>query len=132
MPEHPIRIGELASRAQVSTRTVDYYTSQGLLSPVERTASGYRLYDPSDVDRITLVKQLESQGLSLDEITTAFAGDDADTAARLARLQTDLRTLQAAIDVAPTALQGLLAVIAGRVHGLVAIALQIPPDIPIL
>ncbi|MBC7304987.1 MAG: MerR family transcriptional regulator [Nocardia sp.] len=132
MTEQPIRIGELASRAEVSIRTVDYYTNLGLLAPVERSAANYRLYDPADAERIGLIKKLESQGISLEEIATAFAGDAGEIATSLARLDDDLKTLQAAVDVAPTALQGLLAVIAGRVHTLVTIALQIPPDIPVL
>ena len=31
-----LKIGELAARAQVSPRTVDYYTSLGLLSPAKK------------------------------------------------------------------------------------------------
>ncbi|GEM33632.1 hypothetical protein NN3_46390 [Nocardia neocaledoniensis NBRC 108232] len=132
MSERLIRIGELATSAQVSTRTVDYYTNLGLLAPAGRSAGNYRLYDPAAVDRIALIKQLESQGISLEEIAAALSGGPGDVASSLARLDDDLKTLQATIEGAPTAMQGLLAIIAGRVHTLVAIALQIPPDIPIL
>jgi len=38
------RIGELANIANVSKRTVDYYTSLGLLH-AQRTKSNYRIYD---------------------------------------------------------------------------------------
>ncbi|MBY8854044.1 MerR family transcriptional regulator, partial [Saccharothrix sp. MB29] len=66
MTEVLLRIGELAARAGVSIRTVDYYTTLGLIDPAQRTAGGYRLYQPSDVDRIHLVQRLEVQGVPLE------------------------------------------------------------------
>ncbi|MDO3646850.1 MerR family transcriptional regulator [Nocardia mangyaensis] len=132
MTEPSIRIGELAARAEVSIRTVDYYTNLGLLTPTERTAGNYRLYAPADAERIILIKRLENQGISLEEIATAFTVEAGEVATTLACLDDDLKTLHAAVDVAPNAMQGLLAVIAGRVHTLVTIALQVPPDVPIL
>ncbi|MFD6397607.1 MerR family transcriptional regulator [Nocardia sp. NPDC060249] len=132
MTEAPIRIGELANRAEVSTRTVDYYTSLGLLNPAERTAGNFRLYDPADTERIQLIKCLEAQGIPLEEISTAFASPCADVGPILARIDDDLKSFRAVAESAPEAMQGLLGVIATRVHTLLYIALQIPPDIPIL
>ncbi len=132
MTEAPIRIGELASRAEVSTRTVDYYTSLGLLSPAERTSGNFRLYSPADAERIQLIKSLETQGISLEEIAAALTNHAADVGPILERIDDDLKTFQAVVETAPAAMQGLLGVIATRVHTLIYIALQIPPDIPIL
>ncbi|MFC4377759.1 MerR family transcriptional regulator [Nocardia halotolerans] len=109
MTEQLLRIGELASRAEVSIRTVDYYTNLGLLASAERTAGNYRLYEPVDAECIGLIKRPESQGISLDEIATAFAAEAGEVATSLGCLDDDLKTLQAAVDIAPTALQGLLA-----------------------
>lgn len=128
MTEALLRIGELAARAGVSIRTVDYYTSLGLICPAQRTASNYRLYSPADVDRIHLVQRLEVHGVPLEEIVTALSARQADVAAILHRVDADLQTLQAAADGASPEMQGLLAVIATRVHSLITIALQIPPD----
>lgn len=58
-----LKIGELAARAGVSIRTVDYYTTLGLISPAQRTASNYRLYRADDVDRIHLAQRLEVHGV---------------------------------------------------------------------
>jgi DNA-binding transcriptional MerR regulator len=124
-----LRIGELAARAQVSPRTVDYYTSLGLLTPAKRTASNYRLYDPADVDRIHLVQRLEVQGVPLEEIAAALTSGHVDVASILDLIDADLRTLQAVTENASPELQGLLAVIATRVHSLITVALQIPPDL---
>ena len=40
-----MRIGELAERAGISTKAIRYYEQVGILSPPDRTASGYRSYD---------------------------------------------------------------------------------------
>lgn len=129
MAEVLLKIGELAARAGVSPRTVDYYTSLGLLTPAKRTASNYRLYHPADVDRIHLVQRLEVQGVPLEEIATALTARQVDVAAILDRIDEDLRTLQAAAETASPEVHGLLAAIASRVHSLITVALQIPPDL---
>ncbi|GAA3870219.1 hypothetical protein GCM10022243_39520 [Saccharothrix violaceirubra] len=129
MAEALLKIGELAARAGVSIRTVDYYTTLGLISPAQRTASNYRLYLPGDVDRIHLVRRLEVQGLPLEEISAALTTTRADVTAILDRITTDLQTLQAAVDGASPQTQGLLAAIATRAHSLITVALQIPPDL---
>ncbi|MBB5959549.1 DNA-binding transcriptional MerR regulator [Saccharothrix tamanrassetensis] len=126
-----LKIGELAARAQVSPRTVDYYTGLGLLNPAKRTAGNYRLYHPTDVERIHLVQRLEVQGVPLEEIATALRDRHADVAVILDRIDADLRTLQAAAEAASPEVHGLLAAIATRVHSLITVALQIPPDLPL-
>ncbi|MFJ6673234.1 MerR family transcriptional regulator [Actinosynnema sp. NPDC091369] len=122
-----LKIGELAARAQVSPRTVDHYTSLGLLTPAKRTASNYRLYDPSDVERIHLVQRLEVQGVPLEEIAGAMRDRHVDLGAILERIDEDLRTLQTAAEAASPEVHGLLAAVASRVHSLITAALQIPP-----
>ncbi|WP_312877528.1 helix-turn-helix domain-containing protein [Lentzea indica] len=131
LSESLLKIGELAARAGVSIRTVDYYTTLGLISPTQRTASNYRLYRADDVDRIHLVQRLEVHGLPLEDIARAFTAGPADTAAVLCRIDADLRTLQEAADTASPEMHGLLSVIADRVHSLITIALQLPPDLPL-
>ncbi|PRY35158.1 MerR family transcriptional regulator [Umezawaea tangerina] len=131
MSDTLVRIGELAARAGVSIRTVDYYTGLGLLKPAGRTASNYRLYAPADADRIAVIQRLETQGVSLDDIAAAFTGGHADVTAILTSIDDDLRVLNAALETATPETQGLLAAIAIRVHSLVSIALQIPPDLPL-
>jgi DNA-binding transcriptional MerR regulator len=68
MGEDLLRIGEVASRAGVSRRTVDFYTGLGLLTPARRSGGNFRLYQPGDVDRIAAIRRLEAQGIRLDEI----------------------------------------------------------------
>jgi DNA-binding transcriptional MerR regulator len=62
-----MRIGELAKRAEVSLRSLRYYESKGLLS-VQRLENSYRSYQEEDVDRVHLIQQFLSMGLTTDQI----------------------------------------------------------------
>ena len=68
-----VRIGELGDRLGVNPKTIRYYESIGVLPQPERTASGYRVYDESDVDRITFVKAAQRLGITLDEVREIVA-----------------------------------------------------------
>jgi DNA-binding transcriptional MerR regulator len=63
-----MRIGEVAQRSGISTKTIRYYEHIGLLPSPQRTASGYRDYDPSALDRLAFVRAAQAVGLSLGEI----------------------------------------------------------------
>lgn len=58
-----MRIGEFASRSGVSIRSVRYYEEQGLLTST-RSASGQRHYSADQVQRVEMIQQLYSAGLS--------------------------------------------------------------------
>ncbi|TXS35676.1 MerR family transcriptional regulator [Streptomyces sp. OR43] len=58
-----MRIGELASRAGVSVRSVRYYEEQGLLAST-RSASGQRHYTAESVERVAFIQRLYAAGLS--------------------------------------------------------------------
>ena len=63
-----MKIGELAKRADVAIDTVRYYERQGLLPEAERTLSGYRQYDASDVERLRFIRRAKALGFSLADI----------------------------------------------------------------
>jgi MerR family copper efflux transcriptional regulator len=63
-----MRIGELAERAEVTTRTVRYYESIGLIPHGEREGGGQHYYPEQTVVRLRKIDQLKRLGLSLDEI----------------------------------------------------------------
>jgi DNA-binding transcriptional MerR regulator len=58
-----MRIGELASQAGVSVRSLRYYEEQGLLSST-RSASGQRRYTDKEVERVRFIQRLYAAGLS--------------------------------------------------------------------
>lgn len=61
------KIGELASIANVSKRTIDYYTKLGLLK-AERSKSNYRYYDSSALEDLKLIDHYKKLNYSLDMI----------------------------------------------------------------
>ncbi len=64
-----IRIGDVAARAGVSTRTLRYYEELGLLAPSGHTAGGERRYEPQDLARLERIMELkELLGMNLEEI----------------------------------------------------------------
>ncbi|WP_433699521.1 MerR family transcriptional regulator [Nocardiopsis sp. CA-288880] len=61
-----MRIGEFAERAGVSTRTLRYYESRGLL-PTRRAVNGYRVYDDEDLRLVEQIRTLQDFGFGLEE-----------------------------------------------------------------
>ncbi|MFS0779072.1 MerR family transcriptional regulator [Neobacillus sp. 3P2-tot-E-2] len=60
-------MGELAEIAMVSKRTIDYYTSIGLLS-AERSKSNYRIYSDESLQDLKFIEECKSLHYPLDEI----------------------------------------------------------------
>ena len=63
-----MRIGELAARAAVNIQTLRFYEREGLLRPPARTASGYRSYVDSDLERVRFIRLCQGLGFTLREI----------------------------------------------------------------
>lgn len=63
-----MRIGELAEKTGVTTKTIRYYEGIGVIPEPERMANGYRIYDEVDADRLHFVRDAQAAGLSLVEI----------------------------------------------------------------
>jgi MerR family transcriptional regulator, thiopeptide resistance regulator len=69
-----MKIGELAQRAGVTTRTLHHYDQIGLLSPSGHTENGYREYGPDDAGRLYRILALRELGLALTEIADVLDG----------------------------------------------------------
>jgi DNA-binding transcriptional MerR regulator len=61
-----MRIGELAERTGVSTRSLRYYEQHGLLS-ARRGANGYREYAEDDIKLVSEIRSLLSVGFTLED-----------------------------------------------------------------
>jgi len=63
-----MQIGEVARKIGVATSAIRFYEESGLLPEPDRTASGYRVYDPSVIDRLTFIRAGQAVGLTLAEL----------------------------------------------------------------
>lgn len=70
------QIKELGDRTGVSTKTIRYYESLGLLPPPKRADNGYRIYDSADVERLQFVRRARALDFALDEIAEILAFRD--------------------------------------------------------
>ncbi|MGD9562589.1 MAG: MerR family DNA-binding protein [Pyrinomonadaceae bacterium] len=64
----PITASVLAKRADVPLFTVRYYTRIGLLKPSRDLRNGYKIYRPSDIERLSFVTAAKDLGFTLAEI----------------------------------------------------------------
>ena len=62
-----MRLGEVAEQAAVTTKTIRYYESMGILPTPDRTPSGYRSYDSTTTERLRFIRDAQASGLSLGE-----------------------------------------------------------------
>jgi Cu(I)-responsive transcriptional regulator len=68
-----MNIGEAARVSGVSAKMVRYYESIGLIRPVTRTQSGYRVYGDDDVHALRFIRRARSLGFSVDETSQLLA-----------------------------------------------------------
>jgi MerR family copper efflux transcriptional regulator len=61
-------IGKLAQAAGVGIDTVRFYERSGLLGKPLRSLSGYRLYAPSEIDRLRFNRRAKSLGFTFEQI----------------------------------------------------------------
>jgi DNA-binding transcriptional MerR regulator len=72
-----MRIGELAQRTGASVRSLRYYEECGLLDSQRSGTGGHRVYESDAVDRVRLLRQLYSAGLSSTVIASILPCVDA-------------------------------------------------------
>lgn len=83
-----MHIGEVATRTELSLRSLRHWEEVGLLTPSGRTEGGFRLYTEADVDKIMVIRRMKPLGFSLDQMKAAMAdietlaNDHADAAER--------------------------------------------------
>ncbi|AGZ42229.1 MerR family transcriptional regulator [Actinoplanes friuliensis] len=80
-----LTIGQLARRTGLAARTLRFWSNEGAITPVGRTAGGYRLYDAASVARVELVRTLRELGLGLDDVRRVL--DGRATVAEVAEVQ---------------------------------------------
>jgi MerR family mercuric resistance operon transcriptional regulator len=75
MPEK-YTIGTLAKQAGVHVETIRYYQRRGLVAEPDRPLGGIRRYAPAHVRRLRFIKQAQTLGFTLEEVTDLLALED--------------------------------------------------------
>jgi len=83
-PERSYRIGDVAERVGVTTRTIRYYEELGLLgTDSARTKGAHRLYSDADIARLEeLIRLRDLLGLTLEELVALAEAEEARAALR--------------------------------------------------
>jgi DNA-binding transcriptional MerR regulator len=68
------RVQEFAALAGVTVRALHHYDQLGLLKPLRRPGSGYRIYRDADVARLEQIVVLKFLGIPLREIGPLLQG----------------------------------------------------------
>lgn len=76
-------VHEVSGLAGVSIRTLQYYDRIGLLRPADRTESGYRLYDDTDLEKLQQILLFRELEFPLKDIKRIMDNPDFDRARAL-------------------------------------------------
>lgn len=93
------RISELAKLANVSQRTIDYYTTLGLIEPEQRSSGNYRLYNDETLFRLQRIIQMKQDKYTLEEIKQVLTDlgkvtQEEEVSQRLVSLQLHMEQLE--------------------------------------
>jgi len=103
-----MKIGELATQADVHVETIRYYQRLGLMPNPPRRHGSVRRYDPAAVERLRFIKRAQALGFSLEEVKLLLELSVGEHCAEtrilaerklglVAKKITDLRRLEAAL-----------------------------------
>jgi len=68
IPKGYMRVGELAKKAGVTVRTLQYYDKEGLLTPSAESEGGFRLYTDRDLVKLIQILTMKQLGFGLADI----------------------------------------------------------------
>ncbi|QSF46813.1 MerR family transcriptional regulator [Paenibacillus tianjinensis] len=123
------RIGELAKAANISERTIDYYTKLGLIAPESRSMKNYRLYSHETLIALERINQLKQEKYTLEEIKSMMtkwnsATPETDVSDKLVLLELQMQRLEREVKALEPMISGLKPVQAKR-----ALAALIPQGV---
>ena len=71
--EGAMNIGQAAKATGISAKMIRYYEDNGLIGPVARSDSGYRVYGPRDIHTLGFIKRSRDMGFSVERIGELLA-----------------------------------------------------------
>ncbi len=63
-----LTVGKAAQKLGLNPQTIYFYERIGLIPYLQRSSSGYRLFEDKDIERLSFIDRAKSLGLSLEEI----------------------------------------------------------------
>ncbi|WP_250509130.1 Cu(I)-responsive transcriptional regulator [Caballeronia sp. GACF4] len=123
-----MNIGEAAKASGVTAKMIRYYEGVGLLNPVGRTSSGYRVYGAQEIHALRFVRQARRLGFLVEDIRKLLAlwQDRSRASAEVKAIATEhVAELDRRIDEL-TSMRDTLVHLANHCHG------DERPDCPIL
>jgi MerR family transcriptional regulator, repressor of the yfmOP operon len=113
-------IEQVATRTELTKRTLRYYEEVGLLPPTGRTEGNYRLYSEEDIQRLERIKKLRDLlGFSLADIREILHADDERGQIKVAYQQeTEAAAKAAQLDRADELIHSQLHLIEQKMAGL--------------
>lgn len=84
-------IGDASKISGVSAKMIRHYEQVGLLPPVSRTFSNYRIYSASDIHTLTFIKRARRLGFSIKQVGNLLNlwQDTSRSSAEVKRLATE-------------------------------------------
>ncbi|MFF0297987.1 MerR family transcriptional regulator [Kitasatospora sp. NPDC004614] len=102
-------VGQVAGFAGITVRTLHYYDREGLLSPSERSAAGYRLYNDRDLARLQQILFYRELDFPVEEIRSILTDPQATALGPLRerhrQLNEQIAKLQRMVEVAEQAIE---------------------------
>ena len=113
-------IEQVATRTNMTKRTLRYYEEVGLFSPTGRTEGNYRRYSEEDVQRLERIKELRDLlGFSLTDIRELMQAEEERDSIKVAYQQeTEVSAKIAQLDRADALIRGQLALIEEKITAL--------------
>ena len=113
-------IEQVATRTNLTKRTLRYYEEMGLLQPANRTEGNYRRYSEADVERVERIKELRDLlDFSLNDIRDLLSAEEEREQLKLAnREETDVFARLARLNRADELIHAQLSLIEQRIVGL--------------
>jgi len=113
-------IEQVATRTQLTKRTLRYYEEVGLLPPANRTEGNYRRYSEDDVQRIERIKELRDLlDFSLNDIRGILEAEEEREQLKMAnRKETDMHLRLARLERSDELIHEQLLLIEQKIIGL--------------